>query len=115
MVKRRKATGLVNNCCKVINRDLEGRCKCDDPAGRHLGRSGPTNPPQREQCGRTEGTVLRTGPGVQRPEAPTTSKKELGSLQRLTTPSTVQLTAWPQLRGTPPSTVDQARYEVPLS
>ena len=31
---------------------------CDDPAGRHLGRSGPTNPPQKEQCRRTVYTVL---------------------------------------------------------
>ena len=23
---------------------------CDDPAGRHLGQGGPTNPPQKEQC-----------------------------------------------------------------
>jgi len=69
-----------------------------------------------------EGTVRgrctlsqRTGPGVQRPEAPTTSKKALGGPQGLTTPSTVQLTAWPQLRGASPSTTDQARYEVPPS
>jgi len=46
---------------------------CDDPAGRHLSRGGPTNPPQKEQCGKTVRTVQRTGPGVQRPEAPTTN------------------------------------------
>jgi len=57
----------------------------------------------------------RTGPGVQRPEAPTTSKKVLGGSQGLTTPSTIQLAAWPQLRGAPPSTTDQVRYEVPLA
>jgi len=57
----------------------------------------------------------RTGPGVQRPEAPTTSKEVLSSPQGLTTPSTIQLAAWPQLRGAPPSTTDQARYEVPPS
>jgi len=37
----------------------------------------------------------RTGPGVQRPEAPTTSRKALGGPLGLTTPSTAQLTAWP--------------------
>jgi len=47
---------------------------CDDPAGRHLGRGGPTNPPQKEQCRKVVRTVLRTGPGVQRPEAPTTNR-----------------------------------------
>ena len=47
---------------------------CDDPAGRHLGRSGPTDPPQKEQCRKTVRTVLRTGPGVQRPEALTTNQ-----------------------------------------
>jgi len=52
---------------------------------------------------------------VQRPEAPTTSQKELGGPQGLSTPSTIQLTAWQQLRGAPPSTMDQARYKVPLS
>jgi len=46
---------------------------CDDPAGRHLGRSGPTDPPQKEQCRKTVRTVLRTRPGVQRPKAPTTN------------------------------------------
>jgi len=46
-----------------------------------LGRSGPTDPPQREQCRKTVRTVLRTGPGVQRPEAPTTNQ-ELLSLGR---------------------------------
>jgi len=50
---------------------------CDDPAGRHLGRSGPTDPPQKEQCRKTVRTVLRTGPGVQRPEAPTTNQQLL--------------------------------------
>jgi len=30
---------------------------CDDPAGRHLGRGGPTNPPQKERCGKTVHTV----------------------------------------------------------
>ena len=54
---------------------------CDDPAGRHLGRSGPTDPPQKEQCRKTVRTVLRTGPGVQRPKAPTTNQ-ELLSLGR---------------------------------
>jgi len=38
--------------------------KCDDPAGRHLGRGGPANPPQKEQCRKAVRTVLRTGPGV---------------------------------------------------
>jgi len=38
--------------------------KCDDPAGRHLGRGGPTDPPQKEQCGKTVRTVLHTEPGV---------------------------------------------------
>jgi len=66
---------------------------CDDPAGRHLGRGGPTNPPQEEQCKETVRTVLHTGPGVQRPKAPTTSKEELGGPQGLSTPSTVRLTA----------------------
>jgi len=50
---------------------------CDDLAGRHLGRHGQTNSPQTEQCKRTVRTVLRTGPGVQRPEAPTTNQKVL--------------------------------------
>ena len=53
------------------------RWLCDDPAGRHLGRSGPTNPPHKEQCRKTVRTVLRTGPGVQRPEAPTTNQQLL--------------------------------------
>jgi len=30
---------------------------CNDPAGRYLGRGGPTNPPQKEQCGKTVHTV----------------------------------------------------------
>jgi len=47
---------------------------CDDPAGRHLGQGGPMNSPQKEQCKETVRTVLRTGPGVQRPEAPTTNR-----------------------------------------
>jgi len=47
---------------------------CDDPTGRHLGRGGPTNPPQKEQCRKAVRTVLRTGPGVQRPEALTTNR-----------------------------------------
>jgi len=45
--------------------------------GRHLGRRGPTNSPQTEQCGAAVHTALRTGPGVQRPEAPTTNQKVL--------------------------------------
>jgi len=58
---------------------------CDDPAGRHLGRSGPTNPPHKEQCRETVRTVLRTGPGVQRPEALTTNQQllSLGKSARL--------------------------------
>ena len=36
----------------------------DDPVGRHLGRGGLTNPPQKEQCRKTVRTVLRTRPGV---------------------------------------------------
>jgi len=67
---------------------------CDDPAGRHLGRRGPTDPPQKEQCRRKAHTVLRTGPGVQRPEAPTSSQKLLGGPQGPTTPNAVQFTAW---------------------
>ena len=50
---------------------------CDDPIGRHLGRSGPTDPLHKEQCRKTVRTVLRTGPGVQRPEAPTTNQQLL--------------------------------------
>jgi len=42
----------------------------DDPAGRHLGRGGLTNPPQKEQCRKAVRTELRTGPGVQRPKSP---------------------------------------------
>ena len=65
-----------------IKRKLEGVVvNCDDPAGRHLGRSGPTNPPHKEQCRKTVRTVLRTGPGVQRPEALTTNQQLL-SLSR---------------------------------
>ena len=52
----------------------DGKGRCDDPAGRHLGRGGPTNPPQKEQCRKAVRTVLRTRPGVQRPEAPTTNR-----------------------------------------
>ena len=48
--------------------------QCDDPAGRHLGRGGPTDPPQKGQCRETVRTVLRTGPGVQRPKAPKTNQ-----------------------------------------
>jgi len=33
------------------------KSKCDDPAGRHLGRDGPTDSPQKEQCGRAVHTV----------------------------------------------------------
>jgi len=33
------------------------RPQCDDPVGRHLGRGGPMNPPQKEQCGKTVHTV----------------------------------------------------------
>jgi len=31
--------------------------KCDDLTGRHLGRGGLTNPPQKEQCGKTVHTA----------------------------------------------------------
>jgi len=46
----------------------------NDPAGRYLGRGGPTDSPQKEQYRRAVRTVLRTRPGVQRPEAPTTNQ-----------------------------------------
>ena len=36
----------------------------DDPAGRHLGRSGLTDPPHKEQYRKTVRIVLRTRPGV---------------------------------------------------
>jgi len=49
----------------------------------------------RNSAGRRCTPLRRTGPGVQRPEAPATSKKALGGPQGLTTPSTIQLTAWP--------------------
>ena len=72
--------------------------------------------PRRRNSAEGRGTPSeRTGPGVQRPEAPTTSKEALGGPQGLITLSTVQLAAWPQLRGTPPSTANQVRYEVPPS
>ena len=57
---------------------------CDDPAGCHLGWSGPTNPPQKEQCSKAVHTVLRTRLGVQRPEAPTTNEVVLTACQVLT-------------------------------
>jgi len=70
-----------------------GMGKCDDPAGRHLGWGGLTNPRRRNSAGGRCTLSRRTGPGVQRPEAPTTSKKALSSPQGLITPSTIQLAA----------------------
>jgi len=64
-------------------KQIESGVSCDGPAGRHLGRGGPTNPPQKEQCGKTVRTVLRTGPGVQRPEAPTTNERVLAACRVL--------------------------------
>jgi len=53
---------------------VRGGGSCDDPAGRRLGRGGPTNPPRKEQCGGRCTPSRHTGPGVQRPKAPTTNK-----------------------------------------
>ena len=53
----------------------------NDPVGRRLGRGGLTNPLHKEQCRKTVRTVLRTGPGVQRPEAPTTNQYLLSPSQ----------------------------------
>jgi len=63
---------VVKSCCVMTN--------CNDPVGCYLSRSSLTNPPQEEQCGKAVYTVLCTGPGVQRPEAPITSKKVLNGL-----------------------------------
>ena len=59
-VYREKAVNLRNNVYIQSETALEEEVKagsCDDPAGRHLGRGGPTNPPQKEQCGKTVHTV----------------------------------------------------------
>jgi len=58
----------------VVNLQYIFIIKCDDPAGRHLGRGGPTNPPRKEQCGGRCTPSRRTRPGVQRPKAPTTNE-----------------------------------------
>ena len=50
---------------------------CNDLTSRHLSRSGLTDPLYKEQCRKTVRTVLRTGPGVQRPKAPITNQQLL--------------------------------------
>jgi len=54
--KRNKlfSSGSVTSLLKEVNNKGD---RCDDPTGRHLGRGGPTNPPQKEQCGKTVHTV----------------------------------------------------------
>ena len=64
---------LLSKSVNLIN-CLRNTLYCDNPAGRHLGQGGPTNPPQKEQCRKAVRTVLHTRPGVQRPEAPTTNR-----------------------------------------
>ena len=58
---------------------LRSPYRYDDIAGRHLSRRSLTNPLQKEQCGETVHTVLRTGLGVQRPEAPTANEEVLAA------------------------------------
>jgi len=41
---------------------------CDDPAGRHLGRGGPANPPQKEQCRRQYVRYCALGQGCKDPK-----------------------------------------------
>jgi len=54
---------LLIACCYILELDYfmvwskRDRPACDDPASRHLGRGGPTNPPQKEQCRKTVYTV----------------------------------------------------------
>jgi len=88
---------------------------CDDLAGRHLGRHGPMDSPQKEQCKRTVYTVLRTGPGVQRPRSPYDQSEGCSVALGVLSQSKRADRATALVTLSPSQRADRARYEVPLS